>query len=235
VTHITDQLKAAHEKDVLNKPRVPVPGVDVPLSPAVEAQKLRISQAGKSAAPGSANSDPKDIAAAIISGDQPPTLKGLYRNAAPVRAELARQGFNLSRAETDWNAVQKHIATLNGNQQTRLQQAVSTASDSLDKIEGLYNEWKQLGPNSGIKIFNRASLAAARNLPGRTGAVAQALEGQISDLTAELAVVYMGGNSPTDHGLHWRNRIFLPIGTIRLSRKDSSRRGRISRSAKTQS
>ncbi len=146
-------------------------------------------------------SDATDIADAIERGDQPPTLKGLYRNAAPVRAELARRGFNLTQAETDWNAVQRHVQTLNGTQQVRLQQAISTAGDSLDKIEGLYNEWKQVGLDSGIKIFNHASLIAAKNLPGRAGAVASALDAQIADLTAELGVVYMGGNSPTDHGL----------------------------------
>jgi hypothetical protein len=134
-------------------------------------------------------------------GDLPPTVKGLYRNASPVLAELSRQGYNLQRAETDWNAVQKHISTLNGAQQTRLNQAISTASDSLDKIESLYTEYQKIAPTSGIKVVNKASLAIAKQLPGRPGAVAQALEAQIADLTSELGNVYMGGNSPTDHAL----------------------------------
>jgi hypothetical protein len=62
----------------------------------------------------------KTLPNAIISGEQPPTLTGLYRNAAPVRAELARQHFNLQQAESDWKAVQKHLTTLNGAQQERL-------------------------------------------------------------------------------------------------------------------
>jgi hypothetical protein len=79
-------------------------------------------------------SDAKDIADAIESGDQPPTLQGLYRSAGPVRAELARRGFPLAQAETDWKAVQKHTATLNGPQQTRLMQSIVSASDMLEKI-----------------------------------------------------------------------------------------------------
>jgi hypothetical protein len=158
-------------------------------------------KASAAASPGATPDDPKSIAAGIMRGDLPPTVKGLYRNASPVLAELSRQGYNLQRAETDWNAVQKHISTLNGAQQTRLNQAISTASDSLDKIESLYTEYQKIAPTSGIKVVNKASLAIAKQLPGRPGAVAQALEAQIADLTSELGNVYMGGNSPTDHAL----------------------------------
>jgi hypothetical protein len=70
------------------------------------------------------STDVKDIADAIESGDQPPTLTGLYRNAAPVRAELARRGVPVARMETDWKATQRYMATLNGPQQVRLRQAI---------------------------------------------------------------------------------------------------------------
>jgi len=145
--------------------------------------------------------DAKDIADAIENGDQPPTLQGLYRNAGPVRAELARRGVPLAKMETDWKATQKYMTTLNGPQQVRLRQAIDTASDSLDKIEGLYKEWQEVAPTSGFKVLNKASLASMKQLPGRPGAVATALDAQIADLTSELGNVYMGGNSPTDHSL----------------------------------
>lgn len=145
--------------------------------------------------------DAKDIADAIENGDQPPTLQGLYRNAGPVRAELARRGTPLAKMEMDWKAVQKHIQTLNGPQQLRLQQSITSAGEMLDKIDGLYSEWQNLAPTSGFKVLNKASLAAMKNLPGRPGAVATALDAQIADLTADLGNVYMGGNSPTDHAL----------------------------------
>lgn len=145
--------------------------------------------------------DANDIADAIASGDQPPTTQGLYRNAAPVRAELARRGIPLAKMEVDWKATNRFMNTLNGPQQVRLQQAISALPPMLDKIQGLYDEWKKVGADSGIKIFNKASLEAAKQLPGRAGAVAQALDTQIADLTSEMGQVYMGGNSPTDHSL----------------------------------
>jgi hypothetical protein len=145
--------------------------------------------------------DAKEIADAIENGDQPPTLTGLYRNAAPVRAELARRGVPITRMEMDWNATKKYMGTLNGPQQVRLRQAIETAGDSLDKIQTLYDEWRRLAPVSGFKLANHAALVAMKNLPGRAGAVANSLDAQIADLTAELGNVYMGGNSPTDHSL----------------------------------
>lgn len=143
----------------------------------------------------------KDIADAIEMGDQPPTTTGLYKQGAAVRAELARRKVPLAKMETDWKATQQYVKTLNGPQQTRLRQDISTVSDSLDKVEGLYNEWEKLAPQSGYKVLNRGTLAAMKQLPGRPGAVAQALEAQIADTTAGLGTIYMGGNSPTDHSL----------------------------------
>ena len=152
-------------------------------------------------APGSTASDPKDIAGSIMRGEQPPILTGLYREAAPVRAELARNGYDLATADRDWHAVQRHLSTLNGAQQERLRQAITFTSDSLDNIESLYKEWQQIAPTSGFKILNKATLAAAKQAPGRMGQVATNLESQINDLTSELGTVYKGGNASTDESL----------------------------------
>jgi hypothetical protein len=143
----------------------------------------------------------KDIADAIEMGDQPPTTTGLYKQGAAVRAELARRKVPLAKMEMDWKATQKYVATLNGPQQTRLREDITSVSDSLDKVQKLYDEWKKLAPQSGYKVLNRGTLAAMKQLPGRPGAVAQALETQIADTTAGLGTIYMGGNSPTDHSL----------------------------------
>lgn len=142
-----------------------------------------------------------DIADAIVSGDQPPDMKGMYGLTGPVRAALKQRGFDLTRATLDWKATDKQIATLNGPQQTRLRQAVNATYDQLDVVDGLYDEWVRAGASTGLKAFNRASLATAKNLPGKAGEVATALEQQISLLTGELGNTLMGGNSPTDHAL----------------------------------
>lgn len=147
------------------------------------------------------DTDAKAIAQAIIDGKQPPDLKGMYRHAVPVRAELARKGYDLTVAQRDWTAVQKHMSTLNGPQQERLRQAITFTYDSVDVINSLYDEWKSVGKPSGFSALNKASLAAAKQLPGRAGEVARALEAQINDLTSELGTVYKGGNSSTDESL----------------------------------
>ena len=141
----------------------------------------------------------KDIADAIEKGLQPPDTRGLYRMGAPVRAELARRGYDLTHAQLDFQATQKHLATLNGAQQTRLRQAIGTASDSLGVIEDLAKQWD----GGGFPPLNRVKLALAKNggLGPKAQQIATNLEAQITDVTSELGNVYMGGNSPTDHAL----------------------------------
>jgi hypothetical protein len=150
---------------------------------------------------GGTNDDAEQIAGAIASGMQPPDMKGLYRFGGPVRAKLAKMGYDYTTANKDWQAVQKHLLTLNGPQQERLRQAITFTYDSLDIIENLYNDLEKTGLPGGFKILNKAALAAARNVPGEAGKLAQALEAQINDLTSELGTVYKGGNSSTDESL----------------------------------
>src|SRR5439155_10001118 len=111
--------------------------------------------------------DAASIADAIEQGLQPPDVRGLYRMAGPVRAELSKRGYDLTKANLDWQAAQKHVATLNGAQQTRLRQAISTASDSLGVIEDLAKQWDA----GKFPILNKVQLAAAVN--GALGPKAQ--------------------------------------------------------------
>ena len=62
----------------------------------------------------------KNIADAIEKGEQPPSLGSMYKMAAPVRAELAKRGYDLANAQMDWDATKRHLSTLNGPQQTRI-------------------------------------------------------------------------------------------------------------------
>lgn len=148
---------------------------------------------------GQTESDADSIAQAIASGSQPPEVTGLYRLAGPVRAALAKQGYDLTKANLDWQATKKHVSTLNGAQQTRVRQAIATAADSLDVIDGLAEQWK----GGNFPLLNKANLALARNgaYGQQAASIATQLEGQITDVVSELANVYMGGNSPTDHAL----------------------------------
>ncbi len=167
--------------------------------------------------------DPKAIAQAIADGEQPPTTTGLYRYGAAIRSELAKMNYDLSKAQTDWAATQRHFSTLNGPQQTRLRQAAETAYHSLDIIEELANQWS----GTQFPALNKVNLLAAKQgVYGKDAqSVAVRLDAQISDVTSELANVYMGGNSPTDHamelaaknlGADWSKKTLLDA--LKLSR-----------------
>ena len=149
-----------------------------------------------------ASDEAETIAQAIHDGTQPPDLKGLYKVGPTVRAKLADKGFDLTRATQDWQAVQRHSATMNGPQQERARQAVANATGQLDNVLELYDQWQKVGPASGFKMFNRAALGAAKQLGGEVGSVATNMEGQVNLLAGELGNALMGGNSPTDHALH---------------------------------
>lgn len=73
--------------------------------------EARIPIGGGGAASSMTTDDAESIAQAIIRGDQPPTLTGLYRNAGPVRAALARHGYDLTRSGLDYEAFKRHIAS----------------------------------------------------------------------------------------------------------------------------
>lgn len=151
----------------------------------------------------SAKSDAESIAKGIMNGTDVPDFAGLGRTGtgAKVRAILDREGYNLKTATTDYQAIKRHIATLNSNQQERLRQAITFASDSIPKIEDLYDNWKKTGLPSGFRSFNKAALVAASHLPGPSGVAAQTLLTQINDMTSEMGTVYKGGNSSTDESL----------------------------------
>jgi hypothetical protein len=150
---------------------------------------------------GLGDGDAEAIADAIERGDQPPTLTPFRSAAAPVAASLAKRGFDLTTATRDWQAISRHMSSLNSTQQLRLRQAVDFTHESLDVIDGLYDEWLKAGPASGFKMLNRAALAAAKQGGGKAGEVAHALEAQINDLVSELGTVYKGGNASTDESL----------------------------------
>ncbi len=143
--------------------------------------------------------DTDAIAQAIIRGEQPPDLKGLYRNGAAVRASLAKNGYNLTQATEDWNATSKYLASANSLPPQRLRQAVDFVDGSLGTVEDLAQQWK----SKGYGPLSRAALTAAAN--GVAGPDAQSLatrfQAQIADVTSELGTVYKGGNSSTDESL----------------------------------
>lgn len=153
-----------------------------------------------------AQNDVKESVQGMIDGTIPPQLPGrASKEYLAVMAEAHRQGYDLKGAVMDFTATQKHLATLNGAQQTRLRQSISTAAESLDVIDNLADQWNaaRIVKDGKVVPLNKAELAAAKSgLYGQKAqSIATQLEGQITDVTSELGNVYMGGNSPTDHAL----------------------------------
>lgn len=161
------------------------------------------SQSAPSPGPGG-SPDLESIADAIVAGKQPPTTQGMYSKTAGLRAALAKRGYDLAAAQTDWNATQAHIRTMNGPQQLRLNQAVNALPEMLDSVEDLARQWKA----GRFKPLNKLTLKAAINggLGREAASIATRLDQQIADVVADLGNVYMGGNSPTDHAIALASR-----------------------------
>lgn len=145
-------------------------------------------------------SNVKEAVAGMKEGTIPPQLPGrASKEYVELMAEAHRQGFDLAGAATDWTATQKHIATLNGTQQTKLMQSINSLPELLDSVDTLASKWK----GGQFPILNKANLALAKG--GAYGvdvaSVANQLDAQIADVTSDLGAVYMGGNTPTDHSL----------------------------------
>lgn len=145
--------------------------------------------------------DASSVAEGITSGLIPPDLSKnvSFKDRTAVNAILSKNGYNLTKAQEDWTATNKYLATLNGSQQVRLRQAVNQVSETLPLVEQLAGQW-----NGGqFPILNKANLKLAKG--GAYGAQAQSvatqLEAEIADLTSELGTVYKGGNSSTDESL----------------------------------
>jgi hypothetical protein len=144
--------------------------------------------------------DPKAIGAAIMRGELPPNTERLGRPiGAAVESYLAGQGYNVSRAVTDWKATQRYLASRNSTPQLKLSQSINALPDLLDSVDALAAKWK----GGRFPILNKANLALAKGgtYGPEVASIANQLDTQIADVISDLGVVYMGGNSPTDHAL----------------------------------
>jgi hypothetical protein len=151
--------------------------------------------------------DAQAIAEAIVRGDLPPTLRGLYKNAGPVLAALAKKKlpdgsyFNLSKFALDYEATKKFLATANDDRQNNIRQSITVLEHALPFIDELYTKLEKELKRTGFKQLDKIALTAAKNLPGDAGRLATQLDAQIVDVIEALAKIYMGGNSPTDKAL----------------------------------
>ena len=104
---------------------------------------------------------------------------------------------------SDYDATKKYVATLNNPQQVRLKQAVNFTQESLWLVDALNAEAETALSKSGITELAKVQKKAALNglLWQEVKNVFTRLNNQVADLRWELAVVYQGGNTPTDKAL----------------------------------
>ncbi len=137
-----------------------------------------------------------DLVDGIMSGKQPPTLTGLYKNAGPVRAALAQRGFDLSTAQLQWDGANKQIMSMNGPQQVRYYQLANGVVNTIDRVNELSRELK----NSGVPLLNKAKLDAYIQLNGNSpqGQLATQYVTAVGVLREEMANLANGGYAPTE-------------------------------------
>lgn len=147
-------------------------------------------------APGKGPEAVAAIADGIKSGNQPPILTGLYGMSGPVRAKLQEDGFDLSKAQIEWQRAQKQVATLNGPQMTRFVGLASSVQNTIDEVNGLAKEM-DLG---GIPAKNSLELKAFMQAEGnsKNGQLAARYIAAVNTLKEEFANLANGGYAPTE-------------------------------------
>jgi hypothetical protein len=137
-----------------------------------------------------------NIVKGIVSGDQPPTLSGLYSLSGPVRSGLQEAGFNLEKAQLEQKRAEKQIATLNGPQMTRFFGLASSVDGTIDEVRELSEQMQ----NYGIPMLNKARLEAYIKLEGNSenGQLATRYLTSVGTLKEEFANLAQGGYAPTE-------------------------------------
>lgn len=153
---------------------------------------------GRALATGSRAGGPMvdNIVQGIASGDQPPTLTGLYGMGPAVRAGLEEQGVDLAKMQLEFDRAKKQVQTLNGPQMTRFVGLASSVVNTIDEVKGLSDKLQL----SGVPILNRAQLSAYIQTQGNTpsGQLATRYMSAVNTLKEEFANLANGGYAPTE-------------------------------------
>ncbi len=142
----------------------------------------------------------QSIAQGIENGSQPPTLTGLYTKSGQVRAQLKKDGFNLTKATEDWNAVTKWTATTNSSTVVKAKVAADSSLQYIQSLRALSAQWDEQNPLTPLD-YAHFQTALNGGLGQANQNIAQKVQTQIADLTADMASVYRYGLSTTDSSM----------------------------------
>lgn len=138
------------------------------------------------------------IAEGMKQGTIAPDPEGLNRQGlyADVVGKLASDGVNFNVMRQQYLAQKRLINTENSPQGVRLDIAVRSGLAMYDKVDALSTQWDGLG----LGLLSRANLKLATE--GAKGPEAQKLalllNGQIAQLTSDVATVEQNGMTPTN-------------------------------------
>jgi hypothetical protein len=137
-----------------------------------------------------------DVAESIKTGDQPPVLTGLYGMGPLVRSALSKDGFDLSKAQLQWDAAKKQVQSLNGPQMVRFKGLADSVVNTIDEVSALADQMQ----NSGIPLLNKAKLQAYIQAEGNSenGQIATRYMTAVGTLKEEFANLANGGYAPTE-------------------------------------
>ena len=145
---------------------------------------------------GGDDSDTHRIATAIKEGRQPPVTSGLYKNAKGVRADLERQGVNLSELQLEWDSAKKQIASLNGPQMVRYAGLTKSVDATINEVRDLSKQMDL----SGVPLANKVAITAYIQTAGntQTGQLAARYIAAVNTLKEEFTSLAQGGYAPTE-------------------------------------
>lgn len=142
------------------------------------------------------------IADGMKNGTIPPDPEGLSRQGiyADVIGKMAQDGVDFTELRKQWLASKRLSVTENSPQSVRLDIAVRSGLKMYDAIDGLATQWDGMG----LGPLSRANLKLAME-GGKGQAAAQLatqLNGQIAQLTSDVATVEQNGMTPTQESRH---------------------------------
>lgn len=162
--------------------------------------------------------DASPIADAIISGQQPPDLTGMYGLAPKVRKAMAEKGFDLTKATTDWTATKAYVKNLNSTQQVRLNQALDSVNMGIEPLRQLSGEFERTNFQPANYLIQGAKLNGvsidankAKNLNQSQMQVAAKYVTQLNLMRDELAQSFSGGYAPTEAGFKLADGVLNPL------------------------
>lgn len=151
-------------------------------------------------------------------------MKGMYGKGSAVKAYLQKNhpDFDVNQALFKTQAVAKQIQSLNGPQQTRLHQAISSVEQSIPEMAKLNQQFVR----SGVIPLNKIIMGVRRNENGSLSSdlkvntqgmtpdqvqIAQQFVTQMSIMRDETAQVFSGGYAPTEAAFHLADQVLNPF------------------------